>query len=287
MQIKHPTRGILSLAVAVSLLGAMAGGCAPNVTTFNYEQPKSRQCEESTEPKLVSDLETLSVWSYRGRLHVFGSRQAGHSFRKAPSQHQGAVDAGAGPSGEDVVFETATARPEFTKELQERYRHAPKLLRRVGQEYSVWKHRDRLFVLGPNPTVERELVRSGELIISKTFFDAGPHGETVVVESSKSKNQYADLLLERFLARPMLLEKRCPDYFVWQENGRLIVLGSAESSLRLETGRWLPETRTFIGAGPQGETVSFETDHRRPEQLRRLATAFFGEGRVPSEVFPD
>jgi hypothetical protein len=287
MQIKHPSRDILSFGIAVSLLGVMTGGCAPNATTFKYELPGSLQCESTSLPKLVSSEDNLSVWSYRGRLHVFGSKESGRAFGKTPMTEAGFLDTGAGPVGEDVVFETDAEHPGFSEELQERYRRAPRLLRRVGRDYSVWKRENRLFVLGPNESVEREFMRTGELTISKTFFNSGPQGETVVVEASKSKHQFADQLMERFNARPVLIEKRCPDYFVWKDSGRLIVLGSAESSLRLESGRWLPKTQALIGAGPQGETVVLETDNSRPELLQRLATAFFGEGKVPTGVLQD
>lgn len=284
-----PSWNTLALGLVITLVSAiMAGGCAPNAITYNYEQPSSLQCEDLGRPKLISGAAHLSVWSYQGRLYVFGSEAAGRAFEAAPHAGAGLVDAGAGPTGEDVVFARAdAAHPRFTDELRERYRRTPKLLRRAGRAYSLWQREDRLFVLGPNTPVEEEFVRSGELTIAKTFFDAGPKGETVVVEASKGKNQFADLLMERYLARPLLIDKRCPDYFAWKENGHVIVLGSAESSLRLETGGWLPETRAFIGVGPQGETVAFETDSRRPELLRRLATRYFGEGKVPAGVMTD
>jgi hypothetical protein len=157
----------------------------------------------------------------------------------------------------------------------------------VGREYSVWKQKGRIFILGPDPVVERDFIRSRELVVSKTFFGAGPRGETVVVEASKSKNQFADLLMERFEARPILIETRCPDYFVWKEKGRLIVVGSAQSSLDLETGRELRSTRALMGAGPNGETVVFETDGGRSEMLQRLATTYFGEGKIPAGLIAE
>jgi hypothetical protein len=261
------------------LLGLMAGGCAPNATTFRYEQPASRQCEAPAVAELVGKTDALSVWSYQGRLYVLGAEEAGRTFKDAPLAGTGIAAAGAGPAGEEVVF--------ASQEVRERYRRLPKLLRRVGREYSLWQREDRLFILGPNTPVEQEFGRTGELAISKTFFDAGPHGETVVVEANKNKNQYADLLMARYQARPVLIDHACPDYFVWQENGRLIVLGSALSSTRLESGHGLPDTRAVIGVGPQGETVAFEADRRRPELLRRLAARFFGAGKVPPGVVPE
>jgi hypothetical protein len=224
---------------------------------------------------------------YQGRVYVFASRESGRDFPETMAMKDGFLEVGAGPSGEDVVFETDADRPELTDELRKRYHDTPQLLWRVGREYSVWKQKGRIFILGPNPTVERDFLRSKELVVSKTFFGEGPKGETVVVEASKSKNQFADLLMERFNARPILIEKRCPDYFVWKEMGRVVVVGSVESSLELETGRELASTRALIGAGPNGETVVFETDNHSRELLQRLATVYFGEGKIPAQLLAE
>jgi len=287
MRRKHPARDMFVFGLAALLTGNLVCGCAPHVTTFAGERPASRQCENDVQsPSEIIDEEDLSVWMYQGRVYVFASRESGRAFPETMAMQDGFLEAGAGPSGEDVVFETDADRPELTEELRQRYQSSPQLLWRVGREYSVWKQKGRLFILGPNPTVERDFLRSKELVLSKTFFGAGPKGETVVVEASKSKNQFADLLMERFNARPILIEKRCPDYFVWKEMGRVVVVGSVESSLELETGRELSSTRALIGAGPNGETVVFETDDRRPELLQRLAATYFGEGNIPEGLIP-
>lgn len=176
--------------------------------------------------------------------------------------------------------------PQAAPAQEEGQEGKPRLLRRVGQDFSVWEHRGRLYVLGVDSQAERELNQTGELALAKTFFGAGPQGESVAVEVSKSKHEYADRLMERFSGQPRLIEKRCPDYFLWKERGRFVVLGSAESSLRYESGRGLPGTRAVIGGGPQGETVILEEDSWHPELLRRLAAAFFGEGNIPAGLFP-
>jgi hypothetical protein len=288
MRIKRTARKLFYLGLTAILSGNLVGGCAPYSATFVWERPASRQCESDIQPpREISNDNDLCVWSYQGRLYVFGSRESGRNFSETPAMNDGFLEAGAGPSGEDVVFEKNGDHPEFVEELQERYHGMPKLLWRVDREYSVWTLKGRIFVLGANPVVERDFIRSRELVLSKTFFGAGPKGETVVVEASKSKNQFADLLMERFNARPILIEKRCPDYFVWRQMGRVLVVGSAASSFDLETGRELVSTRALIGAGPNGETVVFETDSRRPELLQRLATVYFGEGEIPAGLLAE
>jgi hypothetical protein len=277
-------RSCLFVGLTAILMGNLVSSCSSHVTTFACKPPESLQCDDSkfNHAKLIIDAEDLVVWLSRGRLYVFASQESGLNFDEISVGNAGFLESGAGPSGEDVVFETDPSRPELTKELQERFHAAPILLWRVGREYSVWKQKNRIFILGPDPIVERDFIRSRELVLSKTFFGAGPHGETVVVEASKSKNQFADLLMERFNARPILIETRCPEYFVWKEMGRLIVVGSVESSLDLESGRELRSSRALIGAGQNGETVVFETSGVRPELLQRLAGTYFGEGNIPA-----
>jgi hypothetical protein len=282
MRIKKTARNLFNLGLMAILSGNLVGGCAPSATTFAWERPASRQCESDIQsPREISSEDDICVWAYQGRLYVFGSRAAGPESVSALAETGGSLEKGVGPSGEDVVFATDVERPEFVEELKKRYRGAPKLLWRAGREYSVWNLNGRIYILGPNPTVERDFLRSRELVVSKTFFGEGPKGETVVVEASKSKNQFADLLMERYKARPILIEKRCPDYFVWKQMGRVLVAGSAESSFELETGRELASTRALIGAGPNGETVVFETDSRSPELLQRLAATYFGADNIP------
>jgi len=289
MSKKNRVRSCLLVGLTAILMGNLVSSCSSHVTTFACKPPESLQCDDSkfNHAKLIIDAEDLVVWLSRGRLYVFASQESGRNFDEIPVGNAGFLEADAGPSGEDVVFEANPALPELTRELQERFHAAPILLWRVGREYSVWKQKGRIFILGPDPVVERDFIRSRELVVSKTFFGAGPRGETVVVEASKSKNQFADLLMERFEARPILIETRCPDYFVWKEKGRLIVVGSAQSSLDLETGRELRSTRALMGAGPNGETVVFETDVGRSEMLQRLAATYFGEGKIPAGLIAE
>ncbi len=289
MSKKNRVQSFLFVGLTVLLVGNVVSSCSSHITTFACKPPESLQCDDSrfNHARLIIDEEDLVVWLSRGCLYVFASQESGRNFEEIPVGDTGFIEAGAGPSGEDVVFEANPAQPELTRELQKRYHAAPILLWRVGREYSVWKQKGRVFILGPDPVVERDFIRSRELVLSKTFFGAGPNGETVVVEASKSKNQFADLLMERFEARPILIESRCPDYFVWKEKGRLLVVGSAESSLDLETGRELRSTQALMGAGPNGETVVFETDRGRPEMLQRLAAVYFGEGKIPAGLIAE
>lgn len=71
-------------------------------------------------------------------------------------------------------------------------------------------------------------------------------------------------LKEMYEGTPHLVAKEGKDYFVYHHQGHYYVIGS---------GR-LPYTRTLIGGGPQGKTVVFEVDKKRPEYVERLMTQF-------------
>lgn len=282
MRLDKPAKNCFLIGLTAVLAGGLVTGCAPYATTFVWERPASQRCDEDLSPRKIGVGDDLAVWAHGGRLYVFGSSEAGRRFQENPMMSDGLVEPGAGPAGEEVVFENDPGNPESVKELQQRYHQTPKLLWRVGRNHSVWKLGGRIYVLGPDPVVERDFLLTRELVVSKTFFGLGPRGETVVVEASKSRNQYADLLLESFLARPVLIDSRCPDYFVWKKQGRILVVGSPASSSVIESGGDPASTRALLGAGPEGETVAFEADWRRPQLFERLVKAYFGEGAVPA-----
>ncbi len=63
---------------------------------------------------------------------------------------------------------------------------------------------------------------------------------------------------------PTLVNQIGGEFYVCDHDGRYYVIGS---------GR-LPYTRTVIGGGPQGKTVVFEVDKKKPEYVERLMTQF-------------
>ena len=63
-------------------------------------------------------------------------------------------------------------------------------------------------------------------------------------------------------------------YFVYHHQGRYYVVGSTKMSIKFIGSGHLPYTRTVIGGGPQGKTVVFEVDKKKPEYAERLMTQF-------------
>ena len=73
---------------------------------------------------------------------------------------------------------------------------------------------------------------------------------------------------------PALVNQIGEDFYVYDHDGRYYVIGSAEMAMKFEGSGHLPYTRTLIGAGPQGKTVVFEVDKKKPEYVERLMAQF-------------
>ena len=73
---------------------------------------------------------------------------------------------------------------------------------------------------------------------------------------------------------PALVNQIGEDFYVYDHDGRYYVIGSAEMALKFEGSGHLPYTRAVIGGGPQGKTVVFEVDKKKPEYVERLMAQF-------------
>lgn len=59
-----------------------------------------------------------------------------------------------------------------------------------------------------------------------------------------------------------------------RHRGRDFVIGSTKMSIKFIGSGHLPYTRTVIGGGPQGKTVIFEVNKKKPEYVERLMAQF-------------
>ena len=73
---------------------------------------------------------------------------------------------------------------------------------------------------------------------------------------------------------PTLVNQIGEDFYVCDHDGRYYVIGSAEMAKKFKGSGHLPYTHTLIGDGPQGKTVVFEVDKKKPEYVERLMTQF-------------
>lgn len=70
-------------------------------------------------------------------------------------------------------------------------------------------------------------------------------------------------------------------------DGRIYVIGNAETREAFEATHHLPYTQTFIGYGPNGETTVFEVDKKNPELTAELIETFDSKHRFYAEEHKD
>lgn len=72
---------------------------------------------------------------------------------------------------------------------------------------------------------------------------------------------------------PALIESE-ENYYVWEYEGRIWVIGNQSTSENFAKNHHMPYTKTVLGAGPNGETVIFEVDKKKPEMADQLKSKY-------------
>jgi hypothetical protein len=149
----------------------------------------------------------------------------------------------------------------------------PTLVNQIGEDFYVYDHDSRYYVIS-SAEMAMKFEGSGHLPYTRTLIGAGPHGRTVIFKVVKKKPEYVERLQEMYEGTPHLVAKEGEDYFVYHHQGRYYVIGSTKMSIKFIGSGHLPYTRTVIGGGPQGKTVVFEIDKKKPEYVERLMAQF-------------
>lgn len=74
--------------------------------------------------------------------------------------------------------------------------------------------------------------------------------------------------------KPKLIDSKGDNYFVWSYKGKLYVLSSKLSSNSFKKNHPMLNVVVKEGIGPTGETVIFEKDPEKPDQLQNLERKF-------------
>ena len=149
----------------------------------------------------------------------------------------------------------------------------PALVNQIGEDFYVYDHDGRYYVIG-NAEMAMKFEGSGHLPYTRTLIGAGPHGRTVIFEVVKKQPDYVERLQEMYESTPQLVAKEGEEYFVYHHQGRYYVIGSTKMSIEFIGSGHLPYTRTIIGGGPQGKTIVFEVDKKKPDYVERLMAQF-------------
>jgi hypothetical protein len=260
-------------ATSISVL-LLIGGCTPQVQYLG-EIPRSLAYDEAfrqNTAEMVAGSDTCSIWLFQGKYYVLGTTEATLLLKNGAPPPQLKSVTGLGPHGETVEFEENPVDPQMGQRLEEQFQATPIPLQQFEREYYVWKYDGRIFVIG-DPDTNTLFAATKVLPLTKTFFAAGPNGETVIVEAKNGKPDFTERLVERFLTSPHLVNHDT-DYFVWRYKDRLYVIGSSGTSLFFERKLFIPQSQAFLGVGPKGETVIFEAGKDR-NLLNRLQEKFF------------
>lgn len=250
---------------------------------------------EQQAPRLLVKRDKYQAVSWQGRIYLFADAGACADFLAVgtlpPSMatHAAAV----GPLGEQVIT-VSDANGKIADDLLEKYQSQPQLLARNGNDFFVWLHRDRLFVIGK---YESSLLFElhPDLPFTKTLLGEGPNGETVVFEIDKKDNHLKERLIAQFREIAWPLAAHDNNYFVWNYRGHIYLLGNQKTNRSFARNRLisctkndrdlrhyfveekLPNSRSYFNAGPRGETVVVEEDPLQPETAARLVKEYFGE----------
>ncbi len=228
-------------------------------------------------PELVdSNGKDYFVYKNKGRVFVVGTTKMNEMFKKHGHLPYTKTILGAGPMGETVVFEVDKEDPAHAERLVETYTNTPHLLASSGDDYNVYKFKSRIYVVGQKE-MNMKFKKLHHLPYTKTILGAGPKGETVVFQVDKKKPELVNRLVDTYNNTPKLMMSSGNDYYVYKLKGRIYVIGQESMNKKFMKHGHLPYTKTILGAGPNGETVVFEVDKKKPEMADNLVKRYRGQ----------
>lgn len=219
------------------------------------------------------------VYEYHDRVYVIGQAETNAKFLKSPHLPYTKTLLGAGPHGETVVFEVDKKNPNLAENLLAMYEKRPKLVYQSGDDYFVFKHHERLFVVG-DAEMANSFANHGHLPYTRTMLGAGPEGQTVVFQVDKKDPNLTQRIVKKFKGTPRLVETNNVDMWVYSLNGRIFLVGTETMAESFMEHGHLPYTRTLLGAGPEGETVVIQVDKKNPELAERLEKKYLHSPRL-------
>jgi len=152
--------------------------------------------------------------------------------------------------------------------LAEKPGSGPALLSSNNTDFFVYAYDNRIYVIGSKDMAEK-FEKQHHLTFTRTILGLGPKGETVVFEVDTKKPEYDARLQEKYSSTPALLISES-DFWMWKYDGRIFVIGDQQTNEDFKLNHHLTFTRTILGHGPQGETVIFEEQTKKPEFVEAL-----------------
>lgn len=185
------------LVIGISVLALL--GCTTQQAASNKAMPDAEEAVSMEGmPTLVNQIgEEFYVYDHDGRYYVIGSAEMAMKFEGSGHLPYTRTRIGAGPRGRTVIFEVVKKDPEYVERLQETFEGTPHLVAREGEDYFVYHHQRRYYVIG-SAKMSIKFIGSGHLPYTRTVIGGGPQGKTVVFEVAKKKPEYVERLMARF-----------------------------------------------------------------------------------------
>ena len=136
-------------------------------------------------------------------------------------------------------------------------------------------HEGRIYIIG-NKATHESFKKNGHMPYTRTKIGKGPRGETLVFEVDKENPALTDWLEEVYRIEHM--NDPAPFYKAVRHEGRIYVIGKADTYASFQKTHHLPYTRTKLKAGPARETVVFEVDKKDPGLADYLEKQFKKHG---------
>ena len=261
---KRITSLFLACAVCVSCAATNKNPTTDgNSAENNSAAMNSAAKETAANGEQAPDKEIYAEVVRDGRIHVIGWDKTATDFRSGGHLPYTRTLIGAGPKGETIVIESEKKGHKLANRLEKEFHK-----RHPVETYTELNRDGRIYVIGWQGTAS-DFKKGGHVPYTRTLIGAGPKGETIVFESEKKGHKLANRLEKEF-------HKRHPvaTYTELSRDGRIYVIGWQGTASDFKKGGHVPYTRTLIGAGPNGETIVFESEKKGHKLANRLEKEF-------------
>jgi hypothetical protein len=246
----------LSILLCMLVTIGLVAGCGDHSSRTSSSNSSAKASSSAMASSKAINYQEVE---HDGRLYVFGTTEDHASFKQTHHVPYTKTLIGAGPNGQTVVIAINKKDNAYNDALLATYRAKHPFYREIP-------HDGRLYVVGSENSF-KSFLDTGHMPYTRTLIGAGPNSETVVLEIDK-KNE---ALVERLMAQ---YQARHPFYREITHDGRIYVVGSKESYADFLNAHHLPYCKTYIGKGPNRETVIFELDKKDESLLKRLVEQY-------------
>lgn len=185
-------------AVTVLTTACSSHQAASNVAEQTTEPASTEVQKQESLTRVDSGSTDLHIFKHEGRIYVIGNEETKDDFVKHKHLPYTKTLLGAGPKGETVIFEVDKGDSTYAEALIDEYNSIPWVMEQ-NSTYTAWKYQGRIYVIGNDATNEA-FAKHKHLPYTKTILGGGPAGETLIFEVDKSDPEFAEKLMQAYMA---------------------------------------------------------------------------------------